>query len=435
MTHNSVSPPAPTAENSQPGSSVQNLDALKQVDPVIYDALLAETNRQRTGLELIPSENYVSNAVLAAIGSVFTNKYSEGYAHKRYYGGNENVDVVEETAIARAKALFSAEHANVQPYSGSPANLAVYYALLDPGDLVMGLGLPSGGHLTHGWKVNFSAHFFNSVQYSVNPETGRFDFDEIRALAKEHKPKLIWAGATAYPRIIEFEKFAEIAEEVGAYFAADIAHISGLVATGLHPDPVPYADAVSMTTHKMLRGPRGALILSKAEHAKAIDRAVFPGLQGGPHDHATAATAVALHEDSQPEFVEYCKQVIVNAQAMADELMARGVDIVSGGTDNHLLLADLSSKGVTGKAAQQALDRANITLNANMVPGDKRSAFDPSGIRLGSPAITTRGLKEAEARQVANLLADVVENVEDEDVIDNVRCEVEELCEQFPLWY
>lgn len=435
MNHNPLTSSSATQAANGSGSAIPNLDPLKRVDPVVYDALAAELKRQQTGLELIPSENYVSGAVLTAIGSIFTNKYSEGYSGKRYYGGNENVDVIEDTAIARAKALFNAEHANVQPYSGSPANLAVYYALLEPGDTVMGLSLPAGGHLTHGWKVNFSAHFFNSVQYGLDPETGRLDYDAIWALAREHKPKLIWAGATAYPRIIEFDKFAQIAEDVGAHFAADIAHISGLVATGLHPDPVPVADAVSMTTHKMLRGPRGALILSKQEHAKAIDRAVFPGLQGGPHDHVTAAIAVALGEASAPEFVAYCKQVIANAKAMAEALIERGFEIVSGGTDNHLLLADLSNKGVPGKVAQEALDRANITLNANMVPGDKRSAFDPSGIRFGTPAITTRGLKEDEVRTVANLLADVVENIENDAAIERVRVQVEELCEQFPLWY
>ena len=409
--------------------------SLQETDPDIYSALQAETKRQYQGLELIPSENYVSSAVLTAIGSVFTNKYSEGYVHKRYYGGNEVVDIVESLAIERAKTLFGADHANVQPYSGSPANLAVYYAMLAPGDTVMGLALPDGGHLTHGWKVNFSAHFFNAVQYPVDPTTGRIDYDVVWKLAREHKPKLIWAGGTAYPREFDFAKFAEIAEDVGARFAADIAHISGLVATGLHPDPVPYADAVTMTTHKLLRGPRGAMILTKDQHARVIDRAVFPGLQGGPHDHVTAAIAVALNEASTPAYVEYCKQVIVNAQAMADTFVQRGFEVVSGGTDNHLLLVDLSNKDVPGKIAQQTLDRANITLNANMVPGDKRSAFDPSGIRLGTPAITTRGLREADARQVANLIADVVENIDDERTIDRVRGEVIEICEQYPLWY
>ncbi len=414
---------------------MQRLAPLQESDPEIYKATIAETTRQQNGIELIPSENYVSPAVLSAIGSVFTNKYSEGYVYKRYYGGNENVDTIEALAIERAKQLFNAEHANVQPYSGSPANLAVYYALLAPGDIVMGLALPDGGHLTHGWKVNFSAHFFTSVQYPVDPKTGLIDYDVVWKLAKDHKPQLIWAGATAYPRLFEFEKFAQIAEDVGARFAADIAHISGLVATGLHPDPVPYADAVTMTTHKLLRGPRGAMILCKKKHARVIDRAVFPGLQGGPHDHVTAAIAVCLQEASTPEYIEYCKQVIANAKALADELAKRGFMIVSGGTDNHLLLVDLSNKGVPGKVAQEALDKAHITLNANMVPGDKRSAFDPSGIRMGSPAATTRGFKEDEMRQVANWAADVIENVEDESTIKHVQAEVKELCQQFPLWY
>ncbi|MBN1122553.1 MAG: serine hydroxymethyltransferase [Anaerolineae bacterium] len=423
------------AESASIGSAILDRKAIEQTDPEVFAALFAETERQHYGLELIPSENYVSRAVLTAIGSVFTNKYSEGYAHKRYYGGNENVDTIETIAIERAKALFGADHANVQPYSGSPANLAVYYALLEPGETVMGMALPAGGHLTHGWKVNFSAHFFSSVQYPVDPETGLIDYDVVWELAKEHRPKLIWAGATAYSRIFEFDKFAQIAEDVGARFAADIAHISGLVATGLHPDPVPYADVVTMTTHKLLRGPRGAMILAKEEHARSIDRAVFPGLQGGPHDHVTAAIGVCLQEAADPSYTEYCKQVVANAKALAEELVKRGIDVVTGGTDNHLILADLSSTGVPGKVAQQTLDRANITCNANMVPGDKRSAFDPSGIRLGSPALTTRGFKEAEMRMVANWLADVVENVEDGTTVERVRNEVIELCKQYPLWY
>jgi glycine hydroxymethyltransferase len=423
------------AQSKSLQTSTQNLEPLRETDPQVFDTLMAEYRRQLEGIELIPSENYVSAAVLNAIGSIFTNKYSEGYPGKRYYGGNEHVDVIENLAIDRAKNLFKADHANVQPYSGSPANLAIYYALLQPGDLVMGLSLPAGGHLTHGWKVNFSAHFFKSVQYGVNPETGLIDYDEVWKLAKEHKPKLIWAGATAYPRQFDFEKFAEIAKDVGARFAADISHISGLVATGLHPDPMPVADAVMSTTHKLLRGPRGAVILSKAEHAKNIDKAVFPGLQGGPHDHVTAAIAVCLQEALQPTYKMYCQQVIKNAQALADELMQRGYTAVTGGTDNHLLLVDLSNHDMSGKLAQQALDRANITTNANMVPGDKRSAFDPSGIRIGSPAATTRGFKEAEMRHIANWIADVIEHIDDESTIERVRRQVQELCDQYPLWY
>jgi len=412
-----------------------DFQALQATDPEIHAALMSEMTRQEDGIEMIPSENYVSKAVISAIGSVFTNKYSEGYIYKRYYGGNENVDTIEGLAMDRAKQLFGADHANVQPYSGSPANLAVYYALLAPGDTVMGLALPDGGHLTHGWKVNFSAHFFKSVQYPVNPQTGLIDYDEVAKLAKEHKPKLIWAGATAYPRQFDFAKFAQIAEDVGARFAADIAHISGLVATKLHPDPVPYADAVTMTTHKMLRGPRGAIILCKEKHAKVIDRAVFPGLQGGPHDHVTAALAVALHEGLMPSYKVYCEQVIKNAQALAEALMGRGFTVVTGGTDNHLVLMDLSNQNVPGKIAQATLDKAHITLNANMVPGDKRTAMDPSGVRMGSPAATTRGFKEAEMKRVANWIADVVENIEDEKTIERVRGEVKEVCGRFPLWY
>jgi len=414
---------------------MQHLSELETLDPQIHDAIIAETERQQNGLELIPSENYVSRAVLAAIGTVFTNKYSEGYPNKRYYGGNENVDDIETLAQERALGLFGGEHANVQPYSGSPANQAVYYALLEPGDTVMGMSLPAGGHLTHGWKVNFSAHYYQSVQYGVDDETGLLDYDAIWKLAKEHKPKLIWAGASAYARKIDFDRFAEIAEDVGARLAADIAHISGLVATGLHPDPVPVADAVSMTTHKMLRGPRGAMVLTKEEHTRALDRAVFPGLQGGPHDHTTAGIAVCLNEASTPAYRAYCQQVITNAQAMADELTRRDFEVVTGGTDNHLMLVDLSNKDVPGKAAQEALDQAHITTNANMVPGDKRSAFDPSGIRFGTPAITTRGIGESEARQIAGWLADVIEHIDDETAIARVRGQVVDLCGEFPLWY
>src|SRR5688572_10942052 len=435
MTNSKTTPAQDIRDQSLEFAPVQHLDPLRATDPAIYEAITEETHRQYTGLELIPSENYVSAADFSAMGSVLTNKYSEGYPGKRYYGGNEHVDTIENIAIDRAKKLFKADHANVQPYSGSPANFAVYTALLEPGDTVMGLALPAGGHLTHGWKVSATAKYFKAVQYPVNAETGLIDYDEVWALAKEHKPKLIWAGATAYPRQFDFERFGQIAKDVGAYFAADIAHISGLVAAKVHPDPVPYADVVTMTTHKMLRGPRGALIVCKEAHAKAIDRAVFPGLQGGPHDHITAAMAVALHEAMQPNFVEYCKQVIRNAQALADELMKRDFTVVTGGTDNHLLLVDLSKQDVPGKKAQEALDRANITLNANMVPGDKRSAFDPSGIRLGSPAATTRGMKEAEMRRIANLMADVIENISDDKAIERVRGEVVELCEAFPLWY
>lgn len=423
-----------TSQEVRPQASPY-LQALEAADPDIFGAVVAETTRQQRGIELIPSENYASAAVMGAVATVFTNKYSEGYSGKRYYGGNQHVDTIENIAVARAKQVFGAEHANVQAYSGSPANLAIYYALLQPGDTVMGLALPAGGHLTHGWKVNFSANYYNAVQYSVNPETGLIDIDEVARLAREHRPKLLWAGATAYPRQLDFAAFAQIAEDVGAYFCADLAHISGLVVSGLHPDPVPYADAVMATTHKLLRGPRGAIIASKAEHAKAIDRAVFPGLQGGPHDNVTAGIAVCLKEADTPEYRAYCQQVIDNARAMADEFMRRGFVVTTGGTDNHLMLVDLSPQDVPGKIAQNALDRAGITVNANMVPGDKRSAFDPSGIRIGTPAATTRGFKEAEMRQVANWIMDVVENVEDEATLSRVEAEVEALCSQYPLWY
>jgi glycine hydroxymethyltransferase len=414
---------------------LQHLDPVKESDREVYAAIMAETQRQQQGLELIPSENYVSEAVLSVIGTVLTNKYSEGYPAKRYYGGNEHIDTLESLAQKRAKKLFGADHANVQPYSGSPANQAAYFALANPGDTVMGMALPAGGHLTHGWKVSFSAHYYNSVQYGVDPETGLIDYDEVARLAKEHKPKLIWAGASAYSRKIDFAKFAQIAQDVGARFAADIAHISGLVATGLHPDPVPVADAVTMTTHKMLRGPRGAMILCKEEFARNVDKAIFPGLQGGPHDNVTAAIGVCLHEASQPEYADYCKQVVLNAQTIAEEMTRRGFVVATGGTDNHMLLVDVTPKGSTGKQAQEALDLANIATNANMIPGDKRSAFDPSGIRFGTPAVTTRGLKEDEMRLIAHWIADVIEAGDDEAVIKRVRGEVMALCEQFPLWY
>lgn len=411
------------------------LSDLQNYDPDIYGAVVAETQRQQDGIELIASENYASSAVMGAVATVFTNKYSEGYSGKRYYGGNENVDTVETIAINRAKQLFGAEHVNVQAYSGSPANQAIYLGLLKPGDTVLGLALPSGGHLTHGHKVNFSAKYYNSIQYPVNEETGVIDMDVVAEIAREHKPQMIIAGVTAYPRQLDFARFAEIAEEVGAYLMADIAHISGLCATGHHPDPIPYADAVMATTHKLLRGPRGALIMCKEEHAKKIDRAVFPGLQGGPHDNITAGIAVCLKEALTDDYKQYCGQVVANARAMADEFMRRGFSVVSGGTDVHLLLVDLSLQDVPGKVAQAVLDEAGITTNANMVPGDKRSAFDPSGLRIGTPAATTRGFGEAEVRQVTNWICDIVENIDDEATIQRIKNEVKEMCHRFPLWY
>ena len=363
---------------------------LERTDPEIARLVQQEETRQWESIRLIPSENYVSHAVLEATGSVLTNKYSEGYPGKRYYEGQEFIDPVETIARERATRLFGADHANMQPYSGSPANLAIYYALLQPGDKVMGMSLPHGGHLTHGWRVNFSARYYQAVQYTVDPVTHRIDYDQVRALAKQEQPKLIFSGATAYPREFDFKAFSEIADEVGARFVADIAHISGLIIAGVHQSPVPFADAVMTTTHKTLRGPRGAMILCKAEHADAIDRAVFPALQGGPHNHTTAAIAVALREAASPEFTAYGQQIVRNAKALAEALLGYGFTLISGGTDNHLILIDMTSKGVTGKQAARALARAGIETNANTIPYDPRRPFDPSGVRIGTPATTSR---------------------------------------------
>jgi glycine hydroxymethyltransferase len=406
--------------------------ALRATDPEIADLILAEEQRQRDTIKLIPSENYVSHAVLAATGSVLTNKYSEGYPGRRYYEGQQVIDQVETIAVERAKALFGAEHANVQPYSGSPCNLAVYLAFLEPGDTVMGMGLPHGGHLTHGWNVSITGRYFRSVQYGVRKDTGRIDLDEVRDLAKRERPKLIWAGGTAIPRIIDFDAFGEIAREVDAIFAADVAHIAGLIAGGAHPSPVPVADVVTTTTHKTLRGPRGAMFLSKEARASAMDRAVFPGLQGGPHNHTTAAIAVALKEAAQPSFKDYAARVVSNARALAAALSERGFDLVSGGTDNHLILIDLTNKGIPGKKAAKALDRAGIELNYNTVPFDPRKPFDPSGIRLGTPSITSRDMGEDEMRRIAEWIDRVVAASEDEAVARAVAGEVKELCRAFP---
>ncbi len=406
---------------------------LKQTDPDIFHLIKSEEKRQKDSVRLIPSENYTSAAVMEATGSILTNKYSEGYAGKRYYEGQQFIDEVEKTAIERAKSLFQADHANVQPYSGSPANMAVYHALVKPHDLVMGLGLPHGGHLTHGWKVNFSGRYFTSVQYGVKKETGRIDYDELRDLAKKVKPKLIWAGATAYPRQIDFKAFGEIAKEVKAYFAADIAHIAGLIAAGAHPSPVPYADAVTTTTHKTLRGPRGGMILCKKEVAGEIDKGVFPSLQGGPHNHTTAAIAVAMKEAATPEFSEYAHQVVKNAKALADELLNYGFDLVSGGTDTHLILVDLSNKDIPGKIASQALDKAGIALNYNMVPFDTRSPFNPSGIRLGTPSVTSRGMKEEDMKFIGAKMNEVMFNVENQELLSKIKNEVTEFCSKFPI--
>src|SRR5882672_1556174 len=401
-------------------------EALKAGDPETYELCRAEERRQADSIRLIPSENYVSKAVLEASASVFTNKYSEGYPGKRYYEGQQFVDPLEELAINRAKALFGAAHANVQPYSGSPANMAVYLAFLKPGDKVMGLALPMGGHLTHGWNVSITGKFFQSVPYGVRKDTGRIDYDEVRDLAKKEKPVLLWAGGTAYSRLWDFETMASIAREVGAKMIADIAHIAGLVAGGAHPSPIQHADVVTTTTHKTLRGPRGGMIMCRAEHAQVIDRAVFPGLQGGPHVHNTAALAVALKEAAQPEFKEYAKRVVANARVIAAELVDKGYHVVSGGTDNHLILVDLTNKNVPGKVAARALDRAGIELNYNSVPYDTRKPFDPSGIRLGSPSVSSRGMGEPEMRQIAAWMDRVIANPTDENAA-KVRSEVLEV--------
>jgi glycine hydroxymethyltransferase len=405
---------------------------LHQFDPEIASLIQKDAHRQQDQLRMIPSENYVSDAVMQASGTPLTNHYSEGYPNKRYYQGQLDVDPIESLAIERAKKLFGAEHANVQPYSGSPANLAVWSAFLKPGDTLMGLSLPHGGHLTHGWNVSITGKMFKAAQYVVDPKTHLIDMAEVRKAAKEHKPGVLIAGATAYPRIIDFEAFAEIAKEVGAKFVADIAHIAGLVAAGVHPSPVKVADACTSSTHKTLRGPRSGLILCKQEHAAAIDRAVFPGLQGGPHDHTTAALAVALKEALQPSFIEYSKQIVANAKALADALIAKGFDLVTGGTDNHLILIDLSEKNVPGKVAAQALEKAGIVCNANTVPYDKRKPFDPSGIRLGTPSITSRGLTTKEMPHIAEWISQVVAAPQDEAVLSRVANEIKTLCQSFP---
>ncbi len=406
--------------------------ALRQTDPEICSLIEDEERYQRDSIRLIPSENYVSQAVLEASGSVLTNKYSEGYPGKRYYEGQLYIDQLETLVQDRAKALFGVEHANVQPYSGSPANLAAYYALLEPGDKIMGMSLPHGGHLTHGWNVNFSARFYTAVQYVVDETTHLIDYDKVRDLAKQERPKIIVAGATAYPRQFDFATLAEIAKEVDAYFLADCAHIAGLIVAGVHPDPAPYADVITTTTHKTLRGPRGAMILCREEHAKAIDRAVFPALQGGPHNHTTAAIGVALKEAATDEFREYGHQIVRNAKALAAELLERGFSLVSGGTDNHLVLIDLTDKGVFGKKAAKALDRAGIVTNYNTVPYDPRKPFSPSGIRIGTPSVTSRGMGEEEMRRIAGWMDEVISAPEDEQLAGRVRAEVQDLCSGFP---
>ena len=411
------------------------LTNLKTVDPEIQKAIDQELSRQREKLEMIASENIVSTAVMQAQGSILTNKYAEGYPGKRYYGGCEYVDIVEQLAIDRAKNLFGAEYANVQPHSGAQANTAVYFALLEPGDTILGMNLTDGGHLTHGSPVNISGKYFKIIPYGVDKETERIDYDELERLAKEHQPKLIVGGASAYSRIIDFERMAQIAKSVGAYLMIDMAHIAGLVAAGLHPSPVPYADVVTTTTHKTLRGPRGGLILCRdAEFGKQFNKAIFPGIQGGPLMHVIAAKAVAFKEALSDEFKVYQQQVLDNAKALADELVKKGFRIVSGGTDNHLMLVDLRSKNITGKEAQFLLDEIGITANRNTIPFEPLSPFVTSGIRLGTPALTTRGLKEDDIREVADIIADVIENREDSAVIEAAKAKVQAICKKFPLY-
>jgi len=406
--------------------------SLSVVDPEIFDLIRKEERRQHDSLRLIASENYVSKAVLEASGSVLTNKYSEGYAGKRYYEGQANIDPIEELACSRLKALFGADHVNVQPYSGSPANLAVYLAFCQPGDSIMGLALPAGGHLTHGWNVSITGKYFSSHGYGVRKEDERLDIDQAWALAKEHKPKIIWCGTTAYPRILDFPKFREIADAVGAKLIVDMAHISGLVAGGAHPSPMAVADVVTSTTHKTFRGPRGGMIFCKAEHKAAIDKAVFPGLQGGPHNHTTAGIAVAAKEASTPAFKEYAAAIVANAKTLAEGLLGKGFRLVTGGTDNHLILVDLTPKGVPGKVAAKALDRAGIETNYNSIPFDPRKPFDPSGLRIGTPSITSRGMGKAEVLKLADWMDQVVRAPEDEQTLKRVAGEVRELCSKYP---
>src|SRR3989344_6079763 len=422
------------------------MDDISKTDPEILDAIKKEGIRIRDGVELIPSENFVSKAVLQAYATFFTNKYSEGYPGKRYYGGNQFVDIVENLAIERAKKLFGAEHVNVQPYSGSPANQAVFFALLNVNDTFMGFDLNAGGHLTHGSPVNFSGKLYKCVPYNVDKKTELLDYDVIMKQAKEAKPKMILSGLTAYPRKIDFKAFREICDEIGAYHFADIAHIAGLCATGLHQNPVPYCDVVTTTTNKTLRGPRGAMIMCKIEDrldkegkktlAQKIDSAVFPGLQGGPHDHVNAAKAVAFKEALQPDYKEYCKQIVKNAKALASSLMNNGLELVTNGTDNHLMVIKLVNKGLTGKGkeVQNALGEAEIYVNKNTIPYEPGSPFNPSGIRLGTPAITTRGMKESEMKVIGGCIAKVIDNYSEKSVIEKAKKDILELCKDFPLY-
>ena len=410
------------------------VEKIQSQDPAVYEAMLAEKKRQQSNIELIASENFVSEAVMEAQGSVLTNKYAEGYPGKRYYGGCEHVDVVEDIARDRLKEIFGAEHANVQPHSGSQANMAVYMTALQPGDTILGMNLSHGGHLTHGSPVNFSGIQYNFIEYGVNKETEMIDYEEVRAIALKHKPKMIVAGASAYSRTIDFAKFREIADEIGAYLFVDMAHIAGLVAAGLHPNPVPHAHFVTSTTHKTLRGPRGGLILTTEEFAKKIDKTIFPGIQGGPLMHVIAAKAVAFGEALQPEFKEYQKQVVANAKVLADSLTAEGVRIVSGGTDNHVMLLDVSALGLTGKVAEHVLDEVGITANKNTIPFDTASPFITSGVRVGTPAATSRGFKEEEMKEIASIIAKLLKNHEDAAVIAEAKERVQALTDKFPLY-
>ena len=409
-----------------------DFDLIRAADPEIADSFDKELRRQRENIELIASENYVSPAVMAAMGSIFTNKYAEGYPGKRYYGGCQYVDIAENLARDRACALYGAEHANVQPHSGAQANAAVYFALLKPGDTIMGMALDNGGHLTHGSPANLSGTYFNVIPYGVSPETGRIDYDDVMRLAMEHRPKLIVAGASAYPRSIDFARFREIADACGAYLMVDMAHIAGLVAAGEHMNPVPYADVVTTTTHKTLRGPRGGMILCREKYAKAIDKAIFPGTQGGPLMHVIAAKAVCFKEAETDEFKDYQKQIVKNAQAMARRFAERGVRLASGGTDNHLMLVDLSDREMTGKTLEKLLDRAHITVNKNTVPGEKRSPFITSGIRIGTPAATTRGMREPEMIEIADMIADMIEK--GEEAVEDVSCRALSLTKKYTLY-
>jgi len=407
---------------------------LMKTDPQIAEFLKKEIIRQQQGLELIPSENFVSEAVLKALGSPLTNKYSEGYPGKRYYGGNEFIDEIETLAIERAKKLFHAEHVNIQPYSGSPANLEVYFSLLQPGDTIMGMNLAHGGHLTHGHKINLSGKIFNFIQYGVDPKNHLIDYNEVEKLAKKHKPKIILCGATAYPRIIKFKKFAEIAKKVKAISMADIAHIAGLIIGKMHPQPFPFIDIVTTTTHKTLRGPRGAIIMCKKEYAEAIDKSVFPGMQGGPHNHTTAAIAVALKEASQKSFQKYAQQIVKNAEALALSLKKQGLELISQGTDNHLILIDLTKTGITGKQGEKALERAGLYVNKNMIPYDSRTPFNPSGIRIGTPALTTRGFKEKEMEIIGQLIAKIIYHFDNEKIIKKVKNITKQLALKHPIY-